>query len=303
MELASLQTKKYKRVFVLGAGASKPYNYPTGPELKSRIIKEIRSKSGEIFSVLRHGFPENALLKFAEDFQNSRNSSIDSYLINKDDLTKEIGLTAICVVILFYKERENLFPDDGDWFTYLFNLYYRTPGDTPPENENIFITFNYDETFERMLFESIDKTYFNDTEKTKKYIKTIPLYHVYGSIGEIDLSVPIKTNPTYYRLECAKKASSRIKVMYSDREHIPNDISKKIYDADRVIFFGFGYDSINVDRLGVDWQKTHASLFGTGFGLQAGELERALQCFNGKSIQIETHPGIDCLAFLRRSNI
>jgi hypothetical protein len=63
--------------FVLGAGASKPYGFPTGYELRQRIC---RMEPNVKKLLLRMGHSEFDLSTFSSAFQESAHLSIDAFI-------------------------------------------------------------------------------------------------------------------------------------------------------------------------------------------------------------------------------
>ena len=72
-------------VLVLGAGASKPYGFPLGGELKDLIIKQIREPNNDSSIRLsellsRQGISRGDQTEFAERLDQSAHTSVDAFL-------------------------------------------------------------------------------------------------------------------------------------------------------------------------------------------------------------------------------
>jgi hypothetical protein len=119
-------------VFILGAGASKTYEYPTGDELRSFIcgpfVHEYNLLLNPYYDEDSEG--RRKLIDEAKDFvkyfKNSGNYSIDAWLAINHDFS-DLGKFAIILCILM-AERKSVFYTDRsfqnkkqDWYSYLFN--------------------------------------------------------------------------------------------------------------------------------------------------------------------------------------
>lgn len=143
-------------VFILGAGASKPYHYPTGDGLKDFITGESFMK---LFTYFRKRYSldiarehwEQRTRDFVETLRNTT-GSIDLFLSRRPEFT-EIGKLAILYTI-FYHEQGSQFESlsekekKSDWYSYLYNKMTslsRRPGEVSiGSNKVSFVTFNYD---------------------------------------------------------------------------------------------------------------------------------------------------------------
>lgn len=137
-------------VFILGAGASKPYGYPLGWELRERILA--LPDDCELFPKLDHA--PNEFIQFKKALAESPAESIDAFLEHRDEFTR-IGKHAIAAELLKCEQRERLYDpgNEDDWYRYLFNRM--TAGvrfDHFLQNEVSFVTFNYDRSLEEYLF-------------------------------------------------------------------------------------------------------------------------------------------------------
>src|SRR5207247_2035706 len=68
---------KKPTVFVLGAGASRPYGLLTAREIADAVMGETREKPGSVTAVLREGgFTEEDIWSFIDDFRESGHYSL-----------------------------------------------------------------------------------------------------------------------------------------------------------------------------------------------------------------------------------
>src|SRR5687767_13239611 len=95
-------------VFVLGAGASVPYGYPSGWELRNWILSGPTTDADtKVYKEL--GFFGPVFQEFQTSFLNSACASIDDFLESRNDLDK-VGRTAIALQIL-KKENKGWLPN------------------------------------------------------------------------------------------------------------------------------------------------------------------------------------------------
>jgi len=97
-----------KTVFVLGAGASKPYGFPLGIELKDTMIANL---SNAVFQVVlkKHNFDQSLIDDFVEALPRTYHSTIDIFLEKKRKY-REIGAYVIAHSLLPLENSNLLFP-------------------------------------------------------------------------------------------------------------------------------------------------------------------------------------------------
>ena len=188
-----------KTVFVLSAGASWPYGFPTTQELRRKICQEfpvhlekLISGEGES-SVLRRAQVQEAK-ELSAAFSTSSTQSIDLFLARNHKFS-EIGKMAIVLCILQAEDtscfREDMKHEKQDWYSYLFARM--TEQLIEPEsfklfgkNKVAFITFNYDRSLEHFLYESLSNSFGSaPKEKIIDELNKIPIFHVYGKVAKL----------------------------------------------------------------------------------------------------------------------
>jgi hypothetical protein len=144
-------------VFILGAGASKPYGYPTAAELREFIIinfcNEYRSllEKASVDAQTITRFLHDAQI-FVDAFNDSSIESIDQFLSINPSFTS-IGKKVITLSILYKEKMSALNEGMGlsnaskSWYRLLFKHMtsgLKEPSDFVkfPENKVAFITFN-----------------------------------------------------------------------------------------------------------------------------------------------------------------
>ncbi|HEY0089927.1 MAG TPA: hypothetical protein VGB37_13845, partial [Candidatus Lokiarchaeia archaeon] len=183
-------------VIILGAGANKPFGFPTGDELSKMIAHNFKD---QYLSLMAKSYTPNYafwdLTYNSVNFlvENLRGTSlgIDSFLAKNKHLTS-IGKKAILFLISLM-ERENKLPwEDSnksfDWFSPLFNkMAHDLPNLSYFGNNKIsFISFNYDRLLEHVLFHNLKSTFTQKSETDiSEQLNLIPFIHVYGKVSNL----------------------------------------------------------------------------------------------------------------------
>jgi hypothetical protein len=175
-------------VLVLGAGASCPYGFPTGKELKVEICNAFSKPEAEGCQFLSANTNHSAdeFLQFGNAFLKSGQSSVDAFLEHRPEFL-EVGKLAIAYCLIPREDEERLYQADekrgGDWYGYLsekLNATFEEFGN----NELSIITFNYDRSLEHFLLNSLHYSHGKKFEECAETLAKIPIIHVYGQLGE-----------------------------------------------------------------------------------------------------------------------
>jgi len=284
--------EKSKYVFIIGAGASIPYNFPSGLQLYQIIKNEI---ARYVFEYIKHPTPSvpfdpHEIEAVAKDFSQAlmitEGISIDKY-ININKKYEDIGIKAIATAII---KRENILnlpiykkDIEDNWYSYLFQKMIEGLNTANElleiyKNKITFITFNYDRSFEQYLYLNLIGLLKNsgktETEITES-IKKIKIIHVYGQVGLLPWQATsnqkglVLEYGKYDRsaFENAERIKPLIEVMYSKRKEsmIIKNIQKIIKSADRILFIGFGFDDDNMRILGFPFDLNEKKVNGTAY--------------------------------------
>lgn len=300
---------KKSTVLVLGAGASIPFGFPSGETLTENIYEgpgdfgghsllgeyrispsfpndpEFRNNYQQIISEdsnFRKKYRE-----FKQALELSGQASVDAFLEGRPDFV-DIGKLAIAGVLLNCEDTKRMFggmAGEKNWYKSLFNKL--TEGrslESFGQNRLAIVTFNYDRSLEQYLFTALKHSYGKTDEECAKAVETIPIIHVYGSLGSLPWQA--KDNNTPYglrekgsqtiKLEQIVKASETITIIRNDNDLEEFNKARELMDeADRVYFLGFGYDKTNVDRLKLSSLRyKHNKFGGTCMGLSRETIDR-----------------------------
>lgn len=302
-------------VFILGAGASYPYGLPLAKELRRQIcfdfVPYYENLIGNLKSVNTQQGEEliQRAREFVDAFFKSSDPSIDVWLV-KNPSFMEIGKEAIISMILRgeYKGglREKAPHHDQDWYSHLWRRmtdeftiqddYKRFSG-----NNVDFITFNYDRSLDKFLFESLTNAFHGiSSDDAVKQLNQRKLIHLYGQIA------PLKWQGSLDRASYGehpdefwpKKYVDNLKIIY-EAENTPEveQARELVKKAQRIFFLGFGYAKENLEILQLPNIIGSQRIYGTAFGLSSTEISRITH-----RLEIGATPIIepwDCLRLLK----
>jgi len=316
-------------LFILGAGDSKPYGYPTGKELRFFICRDFYSLFTEYiyFSQNKYHFPEVTINSYrdkikdlADTFFYSSTDSIDFFLARNPDF-EEIGkLGIICCILNAEKNskfREHIEKENCDWYTYLFKrltdrLTSKDSYTKFKENKVSFITFNYDRSLEFFLYNSFVHAFQQSKINHKIMSKKIdyreyipfPILHFYGKIAPLPWEDKSGYRYKYDKKIDPKELLENIRVIYDrTQEQEIIDIHDLIKKARRIFFLGFGYAHENMEILGgskLIGKKIH--VYGTAYNYTEREISDIQNMFKTgyeSKNPLPTIKNMDNLALLR----
>lgn len=209
----------------------------------------------------------------------------------------------IAKILIGHEEDTSLYSlsCEDDWYTYLWREHmFDTDYESFRRNLKVsFITFNYDRSLEHFMFNAIQKTYNRSDEEVKCIIEQMNIIHLYGSLG------PLKWQDAYgYQYSNTDDVRrlllciDEIHILQNEREQHFHKAKEIIAQAENVIFMGFGYDPINIDRLDVA-TIVRKNIIGTTYGYTDEEENRRLSILRAKQgVNIRTKK-LTNLPFLR----
>jgi hypothetical protein len=283
-------------LLIIGAGASKPYGYPTGAELRAEIVTNFYNRLEELLqndqTIVSHEKKRHLREAgaFVDAFKKSSIESIDKFLA-LNPFYSYYGKIAITLCILD-KEKSSELHDDfsqsiysQDWYKLLFNRMissFKEPDDFKhfKENKLAFITFNYDRSFEHFLYESFlhafceRKNEFEIWLNKNDYHEYIPfpLVHVYGKVDDL-LWHGGRAYKEDFDFKTVQQLSNGIRVIGERTEHLKDKITKLYSEYERIFFLGFGYANDNLDAISFLGNiGENCKIFGTAKGMTAKEI-------------------------------
>ncbi len=238
-------------VVILGAGASHPYGFPLGRELRDLIC-------GMGDTELQNVWSDSNDLHRAHDFirvlSTSGYVSVDAFLEAREEFVN-VGKLAIALQISRLEDEGKLFPPVAAgahcWYEVLANALFSTDlvrrnGGGCFENLKI-ITFNYDRSLERYLMTVANNRQGSGLNMHRQEIEDL-IIHVHGSLGSLRYR-PYIPNAT---ADAIGQSSQSIQIAHeADDASRGFKIAKEaLHNAKRIWFFGFGYYEPNMRRLG-----------------------------------------------------
>jgi hypothetical protein len=303
-------------VFVLGAGASYPYGFPSG-----RGLKRALESSGDLFNVSADWhrgsenlpatdslYPQSTLDDFSALLRKSP-MSVDFFL-NKHPDYEHIGKTAIASVILAQEKLQasGTIPTkdrvQDQWYSIVLEqMLANANANNYRDNRVTFVTFNYDRSLDfYMLSALVGSGLAGSLEDAEELALSTPVLHVYGMTGKLlgDESVPygggahpyvqssaLGDRGDYVGLPDIARAAQAIYTMYEHRSTA--ELEKAIdalCSAERIVISGFGWDPYNTIALRPnEWVDNHRQILVTSMPQDSIQLrDQAKQVLGSKYV-------------------
>lgn len=300
--------------FVLGAGASWPYGFPTADELRNQIVSgswRDRILQGLAGSLEQEMFGETAKT-LERSLKYSGRSSIDAFLEGRPEHT-DLGKLAISACLTPKESDCFAEPRGGDWYRWLFDRMYKDcDAETFARSNHVqFVTFNYDRSLEIHLTAMLSNSSGTPLQQCWETVNTLKIHHVYGKLdSQVLLSRRSETPQVDSSLQSIRGAATGIRIM-SDERSLPDEDTLtqaciSVREASVVVFLGFGFDKTNMVRIGIDpddydWTVANQSIrfYATAFNLWEKEIQAAISNVGSGFSNIGDRND-DCLQFLRR---
>lgn len=254
-----------RTVLVLGAGASRPYGFPTSGELRTLLLGS--PGSTKVFASLGVENNVEAAVRHEEDmlacamnephyletfrrvFSDSQRVSIDSFVAGRSGVTdaamiERIARNAVSQIILGCEKNAHL---DGNWYQWLLEFIVAEGRDFPSGLLSI-LTFNYDRSLEMYLWRAFKNAFGLTDEEALNMLNRINIVHVYGSVGQLMLPGQngIKFGDVLNSFVAAEKLGLATPRTFEQHKIKAQEMINR---ADRVIFIGFGFWKENLDLL------------------------------------------------------
>ncbi len=301
---------KAPTVFVLGAGASKPYGFPLGQQLLDTVANELKRGTNGAFEVSMRALGHDGQLvkEFGQCLAVCGRSSIDAFLETRREFLA-VGKAAIARALLVYEGDQHLSGGGQDaWYGYLFDKILMGSPEDFQRNKLTVITFNFDRSFERALFLSLRTNFNLDDARCAELAKTIPVLHVHGQLGTPSWLLDDSSDARPYgfsdrpRMEDddIRVSARQIRIVHEEISgDVLGDAHEALNAAKVVCFLGFGYHETNLERLQVH-KLMGKTVRGTTFGMPNGEIGKAKGGFLNVLL-LDSH--LDTLQFLRETDV
>jgi hypothetical protein len=276
-----------RTVFVLGAGARAPFGFPCGPAWSQKIYQETDKQFHlTIPDILNHcGFSDSKLAQFRSEFYRSGSPSIDSFLEHRSDYM-DIGKAVIAATLIPY-ERDEIFKyADDNWLRYAFGEL-NSGFDEFSENKLSIITFNYDRVVEHFLLSALRYLYGKSIENCVQVLRPL---------GEAKI-VNCRDFNNSLNHDAIRSCVNEIHIIpedVADRNREFNRAKQLLNEAEKIYFLGFGFNQVNVERLGVATLAPKKSI-ATGYGLRPREIADIVSMTDGRVRIVDS----DCINLCR----
>jgi hypothetical protein len=304
---------KTNTLFILGAGASKPFGYPTGIELRNEILFGNTYENDIISALNRYDDNTDTFRKdiknFRDAFSKSGGYSIDAFLEErpKDHPFMYIGKTFIAK-ILTSREKDNdlRINIEENWYMYLFKRM-RVSFEELGQNNISFITFNYDRSLEYFLFDAIKEQFDKGADECITMMENFPIVHLYGQLDALPWQGPDgKEYSTVKGLNARLRAAPQnIQLINDERDVKSSEYFQKAYklieQAERIFFLGFSFDKTNLERLRLDRIEKRKEIVATTYKVEEAELKRIDRYFNQSAYTNNiTREDMDAITLLKK---
>lgn len=278
-----------KAVYVIGAGASKEVNLPTGAELKDRIANylDIRFEDGYTRSSGDAYITDALRIYVSQQGHHDINPhlhagwrirdampqaiSIDNFIdTHNDDKKIELcGKLAIVRSILDAESHSLLYIDNSNiyntinfnaleptWYSSFMKLLTENCriNELPDRLKSIsLIIFNYDRCVEHFLFNSFKNYYGISDSDSAELVKSIEIFHPYGVVGNLPWQggqfVEFGAKPQPPTL---LQLAGDIKTFTEGTDPESSEIlaiRKNIGEADKIVFLGYAFHDLNMQLI------------------------------------------------------
>lgn len=284
-----------KTIFILGAGASVPYGFPSGESLIRLIIEQLShliDPGNRQRDPLARLMQENGEIKVqhCDEFQQalirSGAYSIDAFLERRPEF-RQLGKTIIAFILLnaeYYCFTNNILfqpiQPQEHWYRYFFNEIK----DHTQFKFKIY-TFNYERSLEYFLIESYRNFFKYSDDIIFDRIQAMSITHLHGSLGSLDsLNSLSKINNkkthiinNYSQLE---EISERIEIIYEVGGSKLEGLQDDILYASNIVFIGFGFDKMNMRNIGLKKMEftkgSDKKFYASTYGLSSNEVQQRL---------------------------
>ncbi|MCP4376338.1 MAG: hypothetical protein GY794_09210 [bacterium] len=262
-------------VLVLGAGASRAFKYPTGPELVYAMLDGIHAHADLLQNEL--GISHPLLEKFHATLSASGRSTIDDFLARQPDFV-DLARTLIALALVKHEKTELLSHRDTDkenWYKQYLLPAMSTPSlDDFGDNQLSVVTYNYDRSLEQFLLQSLIASYPTNGHPGAcwEQIDKIPIIHLHGQLSDLR-ERPYSPTLNYSTLS---QSAAHIRIIHEDIANDPpfQEARQLLAAAQRIYFLGFGYNDVNLRRLHIaELPIRNPDILGTTQGIGPIELQ------------------------------
>ncbi len=240
---------KKHTTLILGAGASAPYGYPLGVELRDALLNGPHSFDQRLHDLSIDAAEWTNVQAALHDYQKP---SVDEFLSAYPEHSQLMKLAIAHELNRHEDHMQHKSPSHKDpWYRVLLDEYL---GDDKDFGSGLLtiVTFNYDLSLEKYLVDTSKARHRGRTDEQRQAsLAHLAIQHVYGDLGPVvDIHGTGRQYGPFPNSATARSAAGSISTCFEEgsREAVAN-AQKQISESDVVAFLGFGYSTQNLQRL------------------------------------------------------
>ncbi len=239
-----------------------PYGFPSGAKLTQSICRLYRDAEEDGFMtdlITRTGLANRRdIAELATALQRSSQISVDTFLAKRPKLS-ELGKLCIAAELCMKENYDNLYsaPDSDDWHKLLWNMMQDGVHRAEDIKTNAvrFVTFNYERSLETFLYEAARNSFDVAPEVAAQIVRSLSIIHPYGMLGDFETRSYSETD-NFAKIDpkTIATAAKGLKVIPDTREDEQDFLLIRNWAgewAEQICFLGFGFDPLNMQRLGL----------------------------------------------------
>ena len=147
-------------MFELGAGASKPYGFPSGEELLAAVLRGMSLEPGWRSHLAKLEFDQKQVDAFRRDFLESGQPSVDLFVEHRPEYER-LGRAAIALSLIPSENPNWVFPgshtygypvdSEDNWYQHIWGKMVTVPFDQFGDNKVSLVTCNYDRSLDHFF--------------------------------------------------------------------------------------------------------------------------------------------------------
>lgn len=274
-------------VFILGAGSSCPYDFPSGKDLKDEIINLVNNHPDNSWSptqindanflkyLKNEGYGLSKINELRDKLQISGATSIDSFLQDSHEIKPELVRLSKMIIYYFISQKEVArVLKHNDWiepFVHYSMEYHRDEFLSKPPQ---VLSFNYDNLFKKKV-EFILRTQYHIQDY--KYLR---IKHIYGRTLGLNFDREHEKVVKVEYFDEIKEESEHISLIRKPNDAAVSNFHKIINESKKIVILGYGFDRKNnallFDRNSLEDHIRNKRLFSTGYGVSETTIEHMM---------------------------
>lgn len=235
-----------KTCLLLGAGASTHLGFPLGDQLRKNILSELNGQKDKPADELPSEFSRSGedLQLFYDRLAYGNWSSPDAFLEKHREFIKT-GNFLICRSLAQHEDHWNV-TSRGEWYDRLVSSIHVDEVTKLKDNALSIVTFNYDRSIDFRLHKYVENHFGLDSSTAWDILtEAIPIIHLHGTLGSYP-EIPYGDKSNIF------ERSQSINIISEIEDGLDQfrRASTLLNEAERVVVFGFGFATDNVNRLG-----------------------------------------------------